>query len=59
VQLFWPDDNAWYLVEIAGVNLKNKCAKIVYSTGELGASMGRARTGAGACQATQAALAPV
>ncbi len=34
LQLYWPDDRLWYLVEIAGVNAKNKSAKILYTTGE-------------------------
>ncbi len=27
LQLFWPDDKMWYLVEIQGVNLKTRQAK--------------------------------
>lgn len=34
-QLFWPDDNLWYPVEIQNINLRNKVAKIQYASGEL------------------------
>ena len=27
VQLFWPDDKMWYLVEIQALNLKTRAAK--------------------------------
>lgn len=33
-QLYWPDDNLWYHVEIAAINVRNKSAKIIYTTGE-------------------------
>ncbi|KAK9806927.1 hypothetical protein WJX72_007742 [[Myrmecia] bisecta] len=33
-ELFWPDDDMWYLIEIHDVNVEAKLAKIAYSTGE-------------------------
>ncbi|KAG2450446.1 hypothetical protein HYH02_004948 [Chlamydomonas schloesseri] len=33
-ELFWPDNQLWYLVEIISVNAKTKQAKIVYASGE-------------------------
>ncbi|KAG2486955.1 hypothetical protein HYH03_014452 [Edaphochlamys debaryana] len=33
-ELFWPDNQLWYLVEIINVNAKTKQAKIVYASGE-------------------------
>uniref|UniRef100_A0A7S0RHN9 Alfin N-terminal domain-containing protein n=1 Tax=Chlamydomonas leiostraca TaxID=1034604 RepID=A0A7S0RHN9_9CHLO len=33
-EMFWPDDQKWYLVEITHVNPKTKQAKITYATGE-------------------------
>ena len=33
-ELFWPDDNLWYLVEILAVNHRSKKATIQYTTGE-------------------------
>lgn len=33
-ELFWPDDKLWYLVEIQGINMKTRAAKITYTTGE-------------------------
>ena len=33
-ELYWPDDNLWYLVEILAVNQKGKKATIQYTTGE-------------------------
>jgi hypothetical protein len=32
LQLFWPDDHKWYLVEIQVVNPKTKQAKYVFSS---------------------------
>ena len=34
-ELYWPDDNLWYLVEIQNVNLRSKKATIAYTTGEV------------------------
>ncbi|KXZ56248.1 hypothetical protein GPECTOR_1g216 [Gonium pectorale] len=34
-ELFWPDNELWYLVEIISVNAKTKQAKIVYASGEV------------------------
>ncbi|KAK9788296.1 hypothetical protein WJX73_004548 [Symbiochloris irregularis] len=33
-ELFWPDDKLWYLVEIIGINMKTRSAKITYTSGE-------------------------
>ena len=33
-ELFWPADNSWYLIMIDDVDLENKEAGIIYSTGE-------------------------
>ena len=33
-ELFWPDDNLWYLIEISDVNLEQHKAQIIYWTGE-------------------------
>ncbi|KAK9849007.1 hypothetical protein WJX84_005023 [Apatococcus fuscideae] len=33
-ELFWPDDNLWYLIEISDVNLEMHKAQIIYWTGE-------------------------
>ena len=32
-ELFWPDDNLWYLIEIQNINVKQKQAKIMYTDG--------------------------
>jgi hypothetical protein len=29
-EMFWPDDNMWYLIEIHRVNVIDKTATIVY-----------------------------
>lgn len=34
-EMYWPDDNMWYLIEIHTVNVVNKTAIIVYRTGEV------------------------
>lgn len=34
-EMYWPDDNMWYLIEIHTVNAVNKTAIIVYRTGEV------------------------
>lgn len=34
-EMYWPDDNMWYLIEIHSVNVVNKTAIIVYRTGEV------------------------
>jgi hypothetical protein len=34
-EMYWPDDNMWYLIEIHAVNASNKTAIIVYRTGEV------------------------
>lgn len=34
-EMYWPDDNMWYLIEIHTVNVVNKTAMIVYRTGEV------------------------
>jgi len=34
-ELFWPDDNLWYMIRILNVDTKSKAASIVYDTGEL------------------------
>ncbi len=33
-ELYWPDDNMWYLIEISDVAMQDRSAHIVYSTGE-------------------------
>lgn len=33
-ELFWPDDQKWYLVQIQSVNSRNKSARITYTSGE-------------------------
>ncbi|KAK9845674.1 hypothetical protein WJX84_006239 [Apatococcus fuscideae] len=33
-ELFWPDDNLWYLIEISDINLEQHKAQIIYWTGE-------------------------
>ena len=33
-ELYWPDDNCWYLVQIRGVDIPQAQASIVYMTGE-------------------------
>eukprot|EP00201_Polytomella_parva_P020582 CAMPEP_0175045288 /NCGR_PEP_ID=MMETSP0052_2-20121109/4320_1 /TAXON_ID=51329 ORGANISM="Polytomella parva, Strain SAG 63-3" /NCGR_SAMPLE_ID=MMETSP0052_2 /ASSEMBLY_ACC=CAM_ASM_000194 /LENGTH=207 /DNA_ID=CAMNT_0016308763 /DNA_START=269 /DNA_END=892 /DNA_ORIENTATION=- len=33
-ELFWPDDNSWYLIEIQSVDVEAKTARVVYITGE-------------------------
>lgn len=30
LQLFWPDDKLWYLVEIIGINMKTRTAKYAF-----------------------------
>mmetsp|Transcript_1715 Transcript_1715/g.3843 ORF Transcript_1715/g.3843 Transcript_1715/m.3843 type:complete len:239 (+) Transcript_1715:182-898(+) len=32
-ELFWPDDNLWYLIEIQNINVRQKHAKIMYTDG--------------------------
>ena len=34
-EMFWPDDNMWYLIEIHVVDVASKTATIVYRTGEV------------------------
>ena len=34
-EMYWPDDNMWYLIEIHRVNVAEKTATIVYRTGEV------------------------
>lgn len=34
MELFWPDDNCWYLVEIRSIDSKQIKAAITYVTGE-------------------------
>lgn len=34
MELWWPDDNCWYLVEIRGIDMKEGKAQITYVTGE-------------------------
>eukprot|EP00877_Chromochloris_zofingiensis_P006374 jgi/Chrzof1/1990/Cz10g28310.t1 len=34
-EMFWPDDNMWYLIEIHRVNVMDRTATIVYRTGEV------------------------
>lgn len=33
-ELYWPDDNLWYLISIEHVDLLTQKASIMYSTGE-------------------------
>ena len=33
-ELFWPDDNLWYLIEVTGVDVAAARAEIMYVTGE-------------------------
>lgn len=33
-EMFWPDNQLWYVVQILSVNLRTRQAKIVYATGE-------------------------
>lgn len=33
-ELYWPDDNLWYLIEIHDVDTTNHKAQIMYVTGE-------------------------
>ncbi|GLC34228.1 hypothetical protein PLESTM_000172000 [Pleodorina starrii] len=33
-ELFWPDDNLWYLIEIQEVNVATREARVLYSTGD-------------------------
>jgi len=33
-ELYWPDDNLWYLIEIHDLDLSNNKAQIMYITGE-------------------------
>lgn len=33
-EMFWPDDNLWYLVEINSVDMHTHQAKVIYTTGE-------------------------
>ncbi|EFJ41980.1 hypothetical protein VOLCADRAFT_107495 [Volvox carteri f. nagariensis] len=33
-ELFWPDDNLWYLIEIQEVNVTTREARVLYSTGD-------------------------
>lgn len=33
-ELYWPDDNLWYIIEIQSVDLTTKKAQILYITGE-------------------------
>ena len=32
-ELFWPDDNLWYLIEIQNVNVRQNQARIMYTDG--------------------------
>lgn len=34
-ELYWPDNNLWYLIEIRAVNLGARTASILYTTGEV------------------------
>lgn len=34
-ELYWPDDNLWYLVEIAKLDVKERNATIQYTSGEI------------------------
>ncbi|CAD7703974.1 unnamed protein product [Ostreobium quekettii] len=33
-ELFWPDDNLWYLMQIHRVDVQAHSAQIIYTTGE-------------------------
>ena len=33
-ELYWPDDNLWYLIQIQGVDVTTRRAQILYTTGE-------------------------
>lgn len=33
-ELYWPDDNLWYLIEIQEVYVDRKEARVLYSTGD-------------------------
>lgn len=33
-ELFWPDDNLWYLIEIQNIEVGSKEARVLYSTGD-------------------------
>lgn len=33
-ELFWPDDNLWYLIQIHRVDCIARSAQIIYTTGE-------------------------
>jgi hypothetical protein len=33
-ELFWPDDNLWYLIEVTDVDVAGKRAAATYVTGE-------------------------
>ena len=33
-ELYWPDDNCWYLVQIKAVDIEKQTAQISYVTGE-------------------------
>ena len=33
-ELYWPDDNCWYLVQIRGIDIAQSQAQISYVTGE-------------------------
>lgn len=33
-ELYWPDDELWYVIEIHSVDVANRTAKIMYRTGE-------------------------
>ena len=33
-ELYWPDDNLWYLIQIQGLNPANRMASILDTTGE-------------------------
>ncbi|GIL85117.1 hypothetical protein Vretifemale_13747 [Volvox reticuliferus] len=33
-ELFWPDDNLWYLIEIQEVNVATREGRVLYSTGD-------------------------
>lgn len=34
-ELYWPDNNLWYLIEVRGVDLAARTASILYTTGEV------------------------
>jgi hypothetical protein len=34
-ELFWPDDNKWYLIQVQSVNPKLRTAKVQYTSGEV------------------------